>query len=288
MVNIGPLSHALTSDKTEYYRSDTALFTAELQNLNTNASLTNLVLETTVYQMNGTVTVAELYSHTVALADLAPDEVRPESVNWTIAPTTAEFDLTFQVVQRVVANGVLLSEQTLQAKIVPIVVVIKADPEPEGHFTVFTVSPFVTMVTSDTADIYYQENDTAPLTLYTGGYYAPEGIYLTSAQPQRNGIVVGPVTDRSFGVDTLPPQTTAVLDPTTPNGANGTYNTDVIVTLFAQDAGVGLSGTFVSADAIDWDAYTEPITATENGVYTLYYYSIDLAGNTEPVQSTSF
>ena len=34
--------------------------------------------------------------------------------------------------------------------------------------------------------------------------------------------------------------------------------------------------------------YTEPFNVTEDGEYTLYYYSVDLAGNTETTKEVDF
>jgi len=64
-------------------------------------------------------------------------------------------------------------------------------------------------------------------------------------------------------------------------GNDGWYITNVTVTLVATDATSGVNKTFYRINNGTWNEYTEPFDITEDGVYTLYYYSVDKAGNEE-------
>jgi hypothetical protein len=90
-------------------------------------------------------------------------------------------------------------------------------------------------------------------------------------------------------VDTIAPTTTAVLNPEAPNGDNGWYTTEVQVTLNAVDneSGSGVDKTFYRINGGEWQSYSAPLTLSEDGEYTVDYYSTDLVGNTEEPKSTS-
>ncbi|WP_179136101.1 polysaccharide lyase 6 family protein [Paenibacillus sp. 32352] len=69
-------------------------------------------------------------------------------------------------------------------------------------------------------------------------------------------------------------------------GTNGWYTTDVTVALNVPDADYGAVSTMYRIDSqADWVPYTTPIVLKEEGKHTLYYRSVDAAGNEEPVKS---
>lgn len=86
--------------------------------------------------------------------------------------------------------------------------------------------------------------------------------------------------------DTTPPVTTIAFDPAVPNGWNGWYVSDVLVTLNATDNGSGVWRTYCSL-LPPGATYTEPILIFRDGIYYIYYYSIDYAGNVEVPKSVS-
>ncbi|MCL4266513.1 MAG: VWA domain-containing protein [Anaerolineae bacterium] len=286
-VEVGPLSHVLTSDQSVYYRSDTAVFTAELKNLDATATLTNLVLETAVYRLNGTMTETLLFTHTQSLLDLAPGQVRQEVVNWVIAPDVADYDMSFLVQQRVAIATNAQPIQTLAASVAPILVTISVEPELHSHYPFYNQTPTISLAASDAAAIYYQW-DNEPLLLYGVPFPGSEGERLVRAQPQRDGIQVGPAVERAIIVDTVPPQTAVALDPPLPNGSNDWYTSDITITLSATDVGVGVIETEVSPDGLSWSGYGAPIVFSSEGEFTLYFRSIDLAGNVETAQTIDF
>ena len=86
------------------------------------------------------------------------------------------------------------------------------------------------------------------------------------------------------GGDVTPPQTTASLDGT--SGSNGWYRSSVTVTLSASDAG-GVASTNYRLNGGSWQAYTSAFTVSEDGTNTLEFYSVDVSGNSEGVQSST-
>ena len=89
----------------------------------------------------------------------------------------------------------------------------------------------------------------------------------------------------TINIDTAAPATTHTLEGIL--GSDG-YVSNVTVTLNASDATSGVNYTHYKLNLGDWILYTEPFTVTEDGNYTLYYCSVDLAGNTESTQEIAF
>ena len=71
-------------------------------------------------------------------------------------------------------------------------------------------------------------------------------------------------------------------------GSQGWYVTNVTVTLSATDAMSGVNHTRYNLNTGGWMVYAGSFVVTENGNYTLQYFSVDLAGNTEATKQTSF
>jgi hypothetical protein len=85
-------------------------------------------------------------------------------------------------------------------------------------------------------------------------------------------------------MDTTAPQTTASVSPP---AANGWHRTPVTVTLSAQDDQSGVDDTYYRVSGGTWQTYATPITVTAQGTTTIDYYSVDVAGNVEAVQTTT-
>jgi hypothetical protein len=85
--------------------------------------------------------------------------------------------------------------------------------------------------------------------------------------------------------DTTPPVTTCVLI----GDMNGSiYVNDVTIVLSATDFFTGVNYTKYKLDNAGWITYTSPIIVTANGEHTLYFYSVDMAGNFEEIKNTTF
>ncbi|MEM2974451.1 MAG: DUF2341 domain-containing protein, partial [Candidatus Micrarchaeia archaeon] len=83
--------------------------------------------------------------------------------------------------------------------------------------------------------------------------------------------------------DYNPPVTIASLSGT--QGDNNWYISDVHVTLTATDDIKGVKETKYSLDNINWNTYVGTFTISAEGINSVYYYSIDKAGNQEEVKT---
>jgi hypothetical protein len=91
-----------------------------------------------------------------------------------------------------------------------------------------------------------------------------------------------------FDDDTTPPVTTCSFDPAEPDGENGWYVGSVTVFLNATDDDSGVNVTNYRVDCASWETYTEPFLLEKQGAgVVIEYYSVDNAGNVEPVKNRS-
>jgi hypothetical protein len=81
--------------------------------------------------------------------------------------------------------------------------------------------------------------------------------------------------------DTTPPVTTHELDGTM--GENDWYISDVTITLEATDDDSGVDYTMISIDGGAFEEYTAPVVVSDDGEHEFEYYSVDNAGNEEPI-----
>lgn len=78
-----------------------------------------------------------------------------------------------------------------------------------------------------------------------------------------------------------PPVTNALLSGT--GGSDGWYRSDVQVTLNATGSDAGVDNTKYSFDNVNWHDYAAPFTVGNEGITSLYFYSVDRDGNSESV-----
>jgi hypothetical protein len=81
------------------------------------------------------------------------------------------------------------------------------------------------------------------------------------------------------------PETTVELDGTMEGDV---YVSNVTVTLSATDDLSGVNYTMYKLNEDDWTMYTDTFTVTEDGEYTLLFYSVDYCGNVEEEQTEVF
>jgi hypothetical protein len=92
----------------------------------------------------------------------------------------------------------------------------------------------------------------------------------------------------SFKIDKTAPNTSASLNPNVPNGENGWYAVPVEVSLTRSDGTSGIAVTYYSINDEPPQVYTIAFTLLDDGEYTIQFWSIDYAGNTETPKSISF
>lgn len=121
---------------------------------------------------------------------------------------------------------------------------------------------------------YFGGNGTMEQTLL----FTSDGILETVMQSY-NGDVFSTFKLNEFPEDTNPPSTSLSLSGTM--GLNGWYVSNVSLVMNAMDYASGIKITEYSLDGINWIEYSEPITIVNEGSTTIYYRSIDNAGNVE-------
>ena len=85
--------------------------------------------------------------------------------------------------------------------------------------------------------------------------------------------------------DITPPVTTCMLDGEL---VGGVYVSDVTATLTATDDMSGVNYTMYKINDGVWQEYVSPFIVSENGTYTIYFYSVDNAENVEPEKNIIF
>ena len=88
-------------------------------------------------------------------------------------------------------------------------------------------------------------------------------------------------------IDKTAPVSSAVINPAAPNGSNGWYTSNVIVSLAAADNLSSVTSTVYSINNGAWSNYSAPLDFSD-GVYKVDFRSTDQAGNIEQSQSILF
>jgi len=130
--------------------------------------------------------------------------------------------------------------------------------------------------------------DLASLTKYI---IKVDGVYLSSATTDSSGNLTFDYnkgySQHNFEVssDTTAPSSTPTVTGLT--DGSGWYALPPTVSLSATDSGSGLSKIYYKWDNAEYTEYSATL-AVPTGEHTLYYYSVDLAGNSEVVSSLNF
>lgn len=93
------------------------------------------------------------------------------------------------------------------------------------------------------------------------------------------------VNGSGYVTDTTPPTTTCSLEGTMQGSV---YTSDVTVTLSAVDVLSGVNYTMYKLDNGAWMEYNTSFVVTDDGAHTVYFYSVDNAGNQEDEQTRTF
>jgi hypothetical protein len=87
-------------------------------------------------------------------------------------------------------------------------------------------------------------------------------------------------------IDARPPTTAIFIDPSLPDGQNGWYTVKPTITLKSSEPGT-IYYQWDSTNPQGWQRYKAPFTVNQ-GIHTLYYFSVDLSGNRENYKSKIF
>jgi len=90
------------------------------------------------------------------------------------------------------------------------------------------------------------------------------------------------VKSTNLKIDKIVPVTTHTFSGTI--GNNSWYISNVTITLSVTDTGSGVNHTYYQIDNGSWNIYVSPIVVSIEDTHTLNYYSIDKAGNMEPIK----
>jgi len=103
------------------------------------------------------------------------------------------------------------------------------------------------------------------------------------------GLAENPITGiSSYRDDTTPPVTIISFNPSEPDGENGWYVSPVTVMLNATDNESEVAITKYRINMAPWANYTQPFNLTNDGNdIVIEYFSIDVAGNIEPVKNAT-
>ena len=152
------------------------------------------------------------------------------------------------------------------------------------YTTAVTVNLSATDATSGVATTYYS-TDNVTFTVGNSVTISAQGsstVYYFSVDLAGNQEVLGSVPIK---IDTVAPVTTATVSGTL--GNNNWYTTAVTVNLSAADATSGVATIYYSTDNVTFTVGNS-VTISAQGSSTVYYFSVDLAGNQEPHGSVSF
>ncbi|KAA0002389.1 MAG: hypothetical protein FE044_03085 [Thermoplasmata archaeon] len=127
--------------------------------------------------------------------------------------------------------------------------------------------------------IYYMLDDSPWLEYHTLFNVIGEGIHDLYYYAEDNAGNKENINHIQIKIDGTAPTTQCQLSGY--KGNDGWYITNVTITLTASDATSGINKTYYKLNNQSWQEYTQSFKITEDGVYTLYYYSVDNAGNEE-------
>jgi hypothetical protein len=127
-------------------------------------------------------------------------------------------------------------------------------------------------------------NGTKSLILSWLEYSTTYTIWVNATDPPGSGLYTRRWYTFTTLTENIPPETTIALNGTL--GWSSWYISPVMITLTATDELSGVNYTMDRLDTGSWNLYTDPFLIPEDDHHILEYYSVDNAGNTEPVNST--
>jgi parallel beta-helix repeat protein len=258
----------------------------------------------TTHQFSGTMGNNGWYINDVLVTLSATDEgsgvestwYKLDSNSWQeytegfIVPTDGIHTLLFYSTDHA-GNSETTNEEQLKIDQTPPVTTAALNPStPNGDNGWYVSIVTITLLATDTdsgvgstwykVDSSYWQLYSTPFTVSSEGQHTVQYYSYDEAGNQEVSNSV------SFKIDTIAPTTTHTLYGLI--GSQGWYVTNVTITLSANDVTSGLNYIMYKLDTGSWTVYTGSLVVTTDGNYTLYYYSVDLAGNTEATKQVVF
>lgn len=211
---------------------------------------------------------ADLYT-TKSYVTLLAEVTAATSIAEKSDATQAEIDLAANSLNTVIEKLLFKVKATLNPT------------EPNGLEGWYTVP--VTMTLSSTEYAQYSTDNGANWTSYTlpivldqDGKYT---VLYSSADDTDN---ISAVTGAAINIDTMAAITTSTV---VGEVKNNWYSSYVTITLNGEDNLSGINMIEYRLDDNGWASYTDPIIISEDGIHTIQYHSIDVAGNMETEQT---
>ncbi len=111
--------------------------------------------------------------------------------------------------------------------------------------------------------------------------YSSSGNYtITLSVKDDDGDING--MGESIDFENVPPVTNCTLNPPSPDGLNRWYISNVTVCLNATDE-TGVNKTYYKINDGNWSGYTDEFNITDEGTFTIYFYSVDYLRNAESI-----
>jgi len=116
--------------------------------------------------------------------------------------------------------------------------------------------------------------------------YAVEGIYTVNLTVKDNQSMEN-VTSAQVIIDVTPPVSHMVTLPSSPNGAEGWYVTELQFWFNASDNLSGVKNILYRINDGNWTTFDSNVSINKEGIYNISYYAIDAYGNEEEMHNTT-
>jgi hypothetical protein len=203
------------------------------------------------------------------------------SVNLTVDTGSAEYKLTgfgvdydqlFVILHTEVAGLDIDVEVEISDLEPPVTEVMISPPEPTGKNGYYLEPPGISLETSEGSDVMYSW-DGETFREYSSALHPPEGSSTLSFYSSGPFGLREETRQIDFRVDTLDPITSISIDPPSPDGENGFYITDPLVTISTEVAG-DIPYYDLGNGARSYDGPFQP----GHGQWDIMYWSEDSAG----------
>jgi len=191
----------------------------------------------------------------------------------------------------IAGNEEYIRQRTFKCDNIPPSTLAEVYPEePNGNNGIYITRPVINLTTEEESAVtYYYWNEEMPRS-GGSGIFVEEGshsLYYFSMDKANNS---EEVKHLNITVDLTPPLTSITKEPRQPDGENGWYNT-IKLTLGSNSNDMETIYYWFDHDQTKIP-YKQPITSDNtdipDGGITLYYYSVDLAGNREETREFQF